>query len=53
MSIQFKPKPSTESEYEKRSYLMVKGIKEGRADLASNYYDLKDLDKVLAKEGEE
>ena len=53
MSIQFKPKSSNEKEYDKRAYLMVKGIKEGRADLASNVCDLNDLDKVLAEEGEQ
>ena len=52
MSIQFRPKQKTEREYDKRSYLMIKGIKEGRADLASNSWDLRTLDVEWAKQGE-
>jgi hypothetical protein len=53
MSIQFKPTQKTEKEYEKRACLMVRGIKEGRADLASNSGDLRLLDMVLAAQGEQ
>jgi len=55
MSIQtyFKPNRKIEIEYDKRAYIMVKGIKEGRADLAGNSVDLKDFDKLLAKQGEQ
>jgi hypothetical protein len=53
MSIQFKPKQKTEKEYDKRAYLMIRGVKEGKPELASNSLDLKDLDKEMAKEGEQ
>jgi len=53
MSTQFQPKQVTEAEYDTRTRLMIRGIKEGRPDLAANSYDLKDLDVVLAKEGEQ
>jgi hypothetical protein len=55
MSIQtyFKPNQKIERDYDKRAYLMVKGIKEGRPDLAGNSVDLKDYDKELAKQGEQ
>jgi hypothetical protein len=39
--------------YDKRAYLMIQGIKEGRADLASNSADLRDYDVELAKQGEQ
>jgi hypothetical protein len=52
MSIQFKTVLEIEAEYDKRARLMIRGIREGRKDLASNYMDLVDLDAKLAKEGE-
>ena len=53
MSTHFKPKQETEKEYDKRAYLMIRGIKEGRLDLALNSQDIRDLDIELAKEGEQ
>ena len=53
MSTQFRGNSTIEAEYDKRARLMIRGIKEGRPDLAANSYDLKDLDKELAKEGEQ
>jgi hypothetical protein len=53
MSTQFKPKQKTEREYDKRAYLMRRGIIERLPNLAANSGDLKDLDVELAKEGEQ
>jgi hypothetical protein len=52
MSIQFEPDRLIEIEYDKRAYFMIRGIKEGRMDLAANSVDLKDLDVKLAEQGE-
>jgi hypothetical protein len=52
MSIQYKPSPKDEEEYDWRTRLMIRGIKDGRVDLAANSGDLKDLDAKMAKEGE-
>jgi hypothetical protein len=52
MSIRFKPNKKLMANYDKRADLMIQGIIERRADLASNSADLRDYDVELAKQGE-
>ena len=53
MSVQFKPNKKMEKDYDYRTYIMIQGYKQGRADLANNWVDLRDYDKEMAKQGEQ